>query len=71
MDPQEKGSAAQLPVAGFPDESPAGSSAGGQPLYLPFGGTDPDFYFPADYERKSGGISRWFRALPVFGRTRP
>jgi hypothetical protein len=40
-------------------------------LYLPFGGTDPDFYIPADRDRTSGGISRWFRSLPVFGRGRP
>jgi hypothetical protein len=79
MDQQEKGLAAQQPAAGLPTGAPAGlsvdlpaeSPAGSRALYLPFGGTDPDFYFPADHERKSGGISRWFRELPVFGRTRP
>jgi hypothetical protein len=58
MDPQDKGAAANFPAAG-------------QDVYLPFGGTDPDFYIPADHERKSGGISRWFRMLPVFGSRRP
>lgn len=45
--------------------------APGQELYLPFGATDPDFYIPADCDRKAGGFSRWLRALPVFGRQRP
>ena len=58
MDPQDKSTAVEFP-------------ADGRELYLPFGGTDPDFYIPADHERKSGGISRWFRALPVFGSNRP
>ena len=78
MDPQEIVPTAHSSAPGFPDEFPAepraehsaDSPAGGRALYLPFGGTDPDFYFPADHERRSGGISRWFRALPVFGRKR-
>ncbi|WP_284975194.1 hypothetical protein [Arthrobacter sp. efr-133-TYG-104] len=45
--------------------------APGQELYLPFGATDPDFYIPADCDRKANGFSRWLRALPVFGRQRP
>ncbi|GAA3401395.1 MULTISPECIES: hypothetical protein [Pseudarthrobacter] len=48
------------PVAEFP--------APGQELYHPYGGTDPDFYIPADCDRPAGGFSRWLRALPVFGR---
>ncbi|HCB60151.1 MAG TPA: hypothetical protein DEP82_20160 [Arthrobacter bacterium] len=44
--------------------------APGQELSLPFGATDPDFYIPADCDR-TGGFSRWLRALPVFGRQRP
>jgi hypothetical protein len=55
MNPQE-----QNAVVDFP--------APGQELYLPFGGTDPDFYIPAEHERPSGGLSRWLRDLPVFGR---
>jgi hypothetical protein len=42
--------------------------APGQELYLPFGSTDPDFYIPADCERGARGLSRWLRALPLFGR---
>jgi hypothetical protein len=46
--------------------------APGQELYLPFsaagGAADPDFYIPADCERKDRGFSRWLRALPFFGR---
>ncbi|RKR15602.1 hypothetical protein C8D78_3125 [Arthrobacter oryzae] len=55
MDSQEKDT-----VPDFP--------APGQELYLPFGGTDPDFYIPADCDRKDRGFSRWLRALPIFGR---
>lgn len=44
--------------------------APGQELYHPYGGTDPDFYIPADCDRTAGGFSRWLRALPVFGRQR-
>ena len=43
-------------------------------FYLPAGGaggTDPDFYIPADCDRTGRGFSRWLRALPVFGRRRP
>ncbi|OAE02973.1 hypothetical protein A6A22_17270 [Arthrobacter sp. OY3WO11] len=47
-------------VVGFP--------APGQELYHPYGGTDPDFYIPADCDRPARGLSRWLRALPVFGR---
>jgi hypothetical protein len=55
MDSQEKDT-----VTDFP--------APGQELYLPFGGTDPDFYIPADCDRKDRGFSRWLRTLPIFGR---
>jgi hypothetical protein len=55
MNPQE-----QDKVTVFP--------APGQELYLPFGATDPDFYIPAEHERRAGGLSRWLRDLPVFGR---
>lgn len=58
MDSQDKNN-----VADFP--------APGQELYLPFGATDPDFYIPADCDRTDRGLSRWLRALPVFGRQRP
>jgi hypothetical protein len=44
--------------------------APGQELYHPYGGTDPDFYIPADGDRPAGGFPRWLRALPVFGRRR-
>jgi hypothetical protein len=66
MDQQDQSTAVEHPA-----EYPAVFPAAGQQLYLPFGGTDPDFYIPADHERNSGGISRWFRSLPVFGRKRP
>ncbi|MDQ1060182.1 hypothetical protein QFZ23_004083 [Arthrobacter globiformis] len=55
MDPQDQNDVAEFP-------------APGQELYLPFGATDPDFYIPADCDRRSGSLSRWLRALPVFGR---
>jgi hypothetical protein len=42
--------------------------APGQELYHPYGGTDPDFYIPADWERPTRGLPRWLRALRVFGR---
>ena len=44
--------------------------APGQELYHPYGGTDPDFYIPADGDRPAAGFPRWLRALPVFGRRR-
>ncbi len=50
------------PAAEFP--------APGQELYHPYGGTDPDFYIPADCDRPAGSFPRWLRALPVFGRRR-
>ncbi|AXJ08723.1 hypothetical protein [Arthrobacter sp. PM3] len=79
MNPHETGPAAEVQTAnGVANRTAGGAGAGdataGQTtaevreLYLPFGGTDPDFYIPADRDRTSGGISRWFRALPVFGR---
>lgn len=55
MNPQEQKQVVEFPVPG-------------QELYLPFGASDPDFYIPADHERRAGGFSRWLRALPVFGR---
>lgn len=58
MNPQEQNNVAEFP-------------APGQELYLPLGGTDPDFYIPAEHERRDSGFSRWLRALPVFGRQRP
>jgi hypothetical protein len=57
MDSQDKNNVAEFP-------------APGQELYLPFGATDPDFYIPADCDRQARGLSRWLRALPVFGRER-
>lgn len=44
--------------------------APGQELYHPYGGTDPDFYIPADCDRTARGFSRWLRALPVFAKHR-
>ncbi|MFF1831531.1 hypothetical protein [Paenarthrobacter sp. NPDC058040] len=43
------------------------SSAAGDDVYLPFGATDPDFYFPAEQDR-AGRISKWLRSIPIFGR---
>lgn len=38
-------------------------------FYLPLGGgTDPDFYLPADREHVPGRFSRWVHALPGFSR---
>jgi hypothetical protein len=37
-------------------------------FYLPSGGTDPDFYFPADRGHEFGRFSRWIHGLPVVGR---
>jgi hypothetical protein len=45
-----------------------------QEFYLPLGGgTDPDFYLPADREHVPGRFSRWVHGLPGFGgpRRRP
>ncbi|MDN4645295.1 hypothetical protein [Arthrobacter sp. PsM3] len=32
-------------------------------LYLPRGGTDPDFYFPANRGHRPGRVSRWVNRL--------
>ena len=57
----------QFPVA------PAQTAAPSVPeFYLPRGGgSDPDFYLPADRVHAPGPISRWIHRLPVFGRRRP
>ena len=45
------------------------STQGGEPtmapaeLYLPRGGTDPDFYFPADRGHRPRRVSRWMNRL--------
>ena len=45
------------------------STPGGEPatapaeLYHPRGGTDPDFYFPADRGLRPGRVSRWMNRL--------
>ena len=36
-------------------------------FYLPSGGADPDFYFPADRGHGPGRFSRWVHGLPVVG----
>ncbi|WP_426996977.1 hypothetical protein [Pseudarthrobacter sp. N5] len=36
-------------------------------FYLPTGGTDPDFYIPADRGQEPGPFSRWMHRLPVVG----
>jgi hypothetical protein len=42
-----------------------------QEFYLPLGGgTDPDFYLPADRDHVPGRFSRWVHALPGFGGAR-
>lgn len=42
-----------------------------QEFYLPLGGgTDPDFYLPADREHIPGRFSRWVQGLPGFGSRR-
>jgi hypothetical protein len=44
-----------------------GPEAAVQEFYLPSGGTDPDFYLPADRGPAPGAFSRWIRRLPVVG----
>lgn len=45
------------------------STQGGEPatapaeFYLPRGGTDPDFHFPADRGHRPGRVSRWMNRL--------
>ena len=45
------------------------STQGGEPapapteLYLPRGGTDPDFHFPADRGHRPNRVSRWMNRL--------
>lgn len=58
------------------DTKPAApANAGAAPVqefYLPLGGgTDPDFYLPADREHAPGRFSRWVHNLPGFGRQQP
>lgn len=52
--------------------SPANTAGRAVPeFYLPLGGgTDPDFYVPADRDRVHGPsrFSRWIHALPGFRR---
>lgn len=49
-------------------QQPAGVQ-GAQPpvmpaeIYHPRGGTDPDFYFPADRGHRRGRVSRWMNRL--------
>jgi hypothetical protein len=40
-------------------------------IYLPRGGTDPDFHFPADRGRRPGRVSRWINRLRVARSSRP
>ncbi len=40
-------------------------------LYLPRGGTDPDFHFPADRGHRPGRVSRWINRLRVARSSRP
>ena len=45
------------------------STQGGEPatapdeIYLPRGGTDPDFHFPADRGHRPSRVSRWMNRL--------
>jgi hypothetical protein len=50
--------------------APANAAAPSVPeFYLPLGGgTDPDFYLPADRVHEPSRFSRWIHALPGFGR---
>lgn len=56
MHPQEKEPSMQAKAA-----------APVQEFYLPIGGTDPDFYIPADRGHTPGPFSRWVHRLPVVG----
>lgn len=40
-------------------------------IYLPRGGTDPDFYFPADRGHRPGRVSRWMNRLVAARSNRP
>lgn len=48
----------------------AESSAMPEEFYLPTGGTDPDFYFPADRGDRPGRVSRWINRLRAARSTR-
>ena len=39
--------------------------------YHPRGGTDPDFFFPADRGRRPGPVSRWMGRLVTARSNRP
>lgn len=40
-------------------------------FFLPRGGTDPDFYFPADRGHRPGRVSRWINRLRAARSNRP
>ncbi|MDI3212241.1 hypothetical protein [Arthrobacter sp. AL12] len=49
-------------------QQPASTPGGGPAtapaeFYLPRGGTDPDFHFPADRGLRPGRVSRWMSRL--------
>ncbi|WP_427005937.1 hypothetical protein [Pseudarthrobacter sp. H2] len=49
----------------------ARAAAPAQEFYLPTGGgTDPDFFIPADRGHGPGPFSRWVHRLPIVGRLR-
>ena len=51
--------------------TPARTAAPAQEFYLPTGGgTDPDFFIPADRGHGPGPFSRWMHRLPLVGRRR-
>ncbi|WP_427129061.1 hypothetical protein [Pseudarthrobacter sp. S9] len=51
--------------------TPAQAAAPAQEFYLPTGGgTDPDFFMPADRGHGPGPFSRWMHRLPLVGRLR-
>jgi hypothetical protein len=50
----------QQQPAAMPGAAPAAAPTD---TYLPRGGTDPDFHFPADRGHRSGRVSRWINRL--------
>lgn len=52
------------PQAAMPTALPA-------EIYLPRGGTDPDFHFPADRGHRPSRVSRWMSRLVAARSSRP
>ena len=58
----------QQQPAGVPGAEPPATHT---EIFLPRGGTDPDFYFPADRGHRPGRVSRWINRLRAARANRP